>query len=416
MKNHLSVVSVFTSLVMLFAAATAVAAEKYERPTNRRVSDVLPAKMISGPHYRIRDPVVSYGYMHHFTVESDFGVFKVTGDGALRKLLKEIQAIAALRKIKESKAFADSIKHSATAPVRFGKHLITNPVDTITGLPKGVFRIFGNVTTAATEKHDPSEDSQIKQALFVSSWKRDYAHEMGVDVYSSNAVLQKELNSVGWAAAIGGLTVSAATLPASGTAGLVLKQMRTADSVNDALKEEPPARLRLINEKKLSAMGTSKDLIKRYLDHPAFTPHHDTILVAALARLKYVRGRDAFLESALSAQDEVAATFYMNIAQTIRGYHETVSPIRQISTMAGLTLALAKNGWVLIPFPLDHGVWTERADRIISHLRANYRAPGFTGIFELWVTGTLSPLARQQFELRGIKVVENADKRIEIID
>ena len=163
-------------------------------------------------------------------------------------------------------------------------------------------------------------------------------------------------------------------------------------------------------------LGTSKDLIKRYLDHPAFTPRHDTIIVAALARLMYVRGRDAFLESALSAQDEVAANFYMNIAQTIRGYHETVSPIRQISTMAGLTLAQAKNGWVLIPFPLDHGVWTERPERIFRHLKANYHAPGFTGIFELWVTGTLSPLARQQFELRGIKVVENADKRIEILN
>ncbi|MEC4687752.1 MAG: hypothetical protein VST64_05545 [Nitrospirota bacterium] len=84
--------------------------------------------------------------------------------------------------------------------------------------------------------------------------------------------------------------------------------------------------------------------------------------------------------------------------------------------MAGLTLAQAKNGWVLIPFPLDHGVWTERPERIFRHLKANYHAPGFTGIFELWVTGTLSPLARQQFELRGIKVVENADKRIEILN
>jgi hypothetical protein len=32
------------------------------------------------------------------------------------------------------------------------------------------------------------------------------------------------------------------------------------------------------------------------------------------------------------------------------------------------------------------------------------------------VTGTLSPLARQQLELRGLKVVENVDKRIEIMD
>ncbi len=69
-----------------------------------------------------------------------------------------------------------------------------------------------------------------------------------------------------------------------------------------------------------------------------------------------------------------------------------------------------------VDLPVDHGVWTERADRIISHLRANYRAPGFAGVFELWVTGTLSPLARQQLELRGLKVVENVDKRIEIMD
>lgn len=74
-------------------------------------------------------------------------------------------------------------------------------------------------------------------------------------MYSSNAVLQKELNSVGRAAAIGNLTVTAVTLPAQATPVTVLKQMRLADSVKNALKEEPPARLRLINQEKLLAMG-----------------------------------------------------------------------------------------------------------------------------------------------------------------
>ncbi len=70
----------------------------------------------------------------------------------------------------------------------------------------------------------------------------------------------------------------------------------------------------------------------------------------------------------------------------------------------------------MIAFPLDHGVWSERAERVVTHLVANYRDPKFNGKFELWVTGTLSPLARRQLTLLGFHVTENVDTRIEILD
>ena len=200
--------------LLLVTAASGAWAQEFELPANRSASQILPSELIAGPHYQIDDAVVSYGYMHRYTVVSDFGAFDVTGDSALRKLVREIHAIAALREIKQSEAFADSIKHAVKAPFSLGKKLITEPVDTLTGLPSGVFQVFGNIKESITMEHDPSEDARIKQALFVSSWKRDYAAEMGVDVYSSNKILQEELNSVGWAAAIGGLTVSAVTMPA----------------------------------------------------------------------------------------------------------------------------------------------------------------------------------------------------------
>ena len=77
--------------------------------------------MIKGPHYQIRDKVVSYGYMDHFTVDSDYGVFEVTGDGALRKLLKEINAIAVLRQIQGGAAYADALKTAGAMPLEFGE-------------------------------------------------------------------------------------------------------------------------------------------------------------------------------------------------------------------------------------------------------------------------------------------------------
>ena len=405
------------SVVLLVAGATGAEAAEYEVPKNRSVLQILPSAMVKGQHYSIREKVVSYGYLHHYTVDSDFGTFTVMGDGALRKLLKEIKAIAALKEVEQSKAYISAIGHAAKSPIRLGQKLIEDPVDTITGIPEGIFTIFGNVGRGITMKHDPSEDSRMKQILFVSSWKRDYAAQHGVDVYSSNKVLQKQLNKVGWGAALGGLSVSAATMAAGGaTAATAFSNVRMSDQLGEVLKAEPPPRVRLINEKKLSEVGISDDLAKRFLDHPHFTPRHDLVIVECLYRLGSARGRGAFLEAILSAQDEVAANFFMNTAETMRGYHLTVAPIVEITVIDGITIARTKKDSALMPFPLDHGVWSERAEQVIDYLKANYKSPGFNGKFELWVTGTVSPLARRQLERRGFEVVEDVDKRIDFMD
>ncbi len=59
-------------------------------------------------------------------------------------------------------------------------------------------------------------------------------------------------------------------------------------------------------------------------------------------------------------------------------------------------MARARNGRALIPFPLDHGVWSKRGSEVVNHLVTTYRAEtGFTGGFDFWVTGTVSALAQQ---------------------
>ena len=398
------------------AQISATGAEQFEVPVNRKASEILPAELLKGPNYQVRESVVSYGYMDHWIVDSDFGVFEVTGDGALRALIREIYAIAALEEISKGKAFADALLDSAKQPGEFAKKMITHPVDTVSALPKGVYRFFENVGTGITTKHDPSEDSRLQQALFVSSWKRHFAAQYGVDVYSSNKVLQEQLNKVGWASAVGQWGFSAALMPFGGTAALVIKNTRFVNGVAQILKEEPPSRLRIINNDKLSAMGIKKKLRKAFLDHPIYTPRQDTIIVAALADLKDSRGRHKFIEAALSAEDEVSATFFMNIAQTLQGYNETVSPIEDISLDSGVTIARAENGRALIPFPLDHGVWTERASDTIRHMKQTYEADGFQGNFDFWITGTVTPRAQNELASMGLEVNENVDEKIGFLD
>lgn len=406
---------------LLFASFTpcpapAAAAPGFEGPVNQRASDILPAQLLAGPHFRVRDKVVSYGYMHHYVVDSDYGVFEVTGDFALRKLIREIGAIAALAEVKRSQAYLDGIKAAAAQPIQFGANLLTDPVDTISGVPKGITRLFENVTTGLTTKADPSQDSKVKQMLAVSSNKRELAHRLGVDVYSSNSVLQRELNSVAWATALGSLTLSAALAPVGGPAVMAVSVTRTAQQVTELNREYPPERLREINEQKLLAMGIPSYLVSQYLDHPSYTPTHDTVIVMSLEALKGAKGRDLFLQQAITADDEETANFYMYVAETLRGLQQKGAGIQDIRVFGPLVFGKASNGTVLVPLPLDRGFWTERASRRVPAAIAAYKAasPGSRS-FEIWVTGTVSKLAKNEMAKLGAKVVEHSDKQIEFI-
>ena len=81
-----------------------------------------------------------------------------------------------------------------------------------------------------------------------------------------------------------------------------------------------------------------------------------------------------------------------------------------------LTVAQTKAGAALIPFALDYGVWTANADKLSQELKTNYRAPGFNGSFELWVSGTVSAKGKRELQARGFTVVEQVGGRIDIVD
>ena len=102
-------ISIAAALAIGIATLATASAQTFEVPSNRLASQILPANLISGPYHQVREDVISYGYMHHYTVDSEFGVFEVTGDGALRKLVNEFSAIASLQEFKLTDAFLESV-------------------------------------------------------------------------------------------------------------------------------------------------------------------------------------------------------------------------------------------------------------------------------------------------------------------
>lgn len=405
------VLTVACAIGLLVGRGSAADAQPYETPQPARAADVVPKGAVTGPHYKIRPVVPHDGYMYRFTVDSDYGAFEATGAGALRKLLAEIPAITALRSTKNLKAYGDGLKKSTTAPLSFVKNLATNPVDTLSGVPKGTYQIMENVGESVATARNPAQETRAQDAIKFSQWKRDHASRLGVDPYTANKVLQKELNAVAWAATLGDWTTSLVLLPVGGPGVSVVTGLSMSESVRNALKDEPPPRLRIINDDKLKAMGIPDDLRKQFLDQPHYTPTQSTIMTDALSGLGAARGREALLQAALSAEDEVMSAFFVNVAQLLRGYHATVSPVSNVRGVGKRLVVAESAGGAMIPLPVDHLLWTERVDQASASFKE-----GIPGKAQLWLTGTISAAARGQLQGRGFEIVEQANKRVPILD
>jgi len=415
---HRFLVVFFVSLVMLFSALSMPGAEEKEYdqlPVNRQATDILPADKIRGEHYQVLDAVTVQGNMDYYKVNSDYGFFEVTGDGLLKKRLKEIQAITVLQKIQGTDAFKKALQAAAMSPVKFGENMITDPVDTVSAIPKGVGQMFNNAYSSLSTKRQAGEDSSAEALAGLSKYKREYAYNLGVDVYSSNPAFQKELNKVAWAASAGSLTFSAAMAPL-GAAGAVISYSKFGNDVSVYLRDNPPSQIRRNAQDKLSSMRISNADIKKFLENKSFTPRHTVVIVASLTQMRATHGRDAFIRYVSTAIDEEQANFMMNVAQILRGYHEKVSPVKEITINSGFVMARAQNNSVLIPLPIDYGVWTEKAEKILTNMITTYKSPAGKAQFELWLTGIASPLAKKGVEALGIGLTEYADKKLEFVD
>jgi hypothetical protein len=83
----------------------------------------------------------------------------------------------------------------------------------------------------------------------------------------------------------------------------------------------------------------------------SFSPWHDTIIAVCLFQMQGTKGRDKSLGYILSAQDEVGANFFQQMAETLRGYYEKASPLVEIHTVAGLFAAQARSWRRVDPVP-----------------------------------------------------------------
>ncbi|GJL77837.1 MAG: hypothetical protein NPINA01_08260 [Nitrospinaceae bacterium] len=377
----------------------------YENPPILKASQYLPPELFKSKHHRVDEKVDTFGFTNRYRIHTDYFIMDIQGDDTLRKRVQEAHALAAMEELKKTKEFGKAAKNAATAPFSFAKNLVTSPVDTVASVPRGLWRYITRVGEMVQGNREEAEDNVGKELIGFSESKRKLAYQLGVDVYSTNQALQSELNSIAWAAYSGGLVVSLAMTPVR-----VLSLTKSSSRVNQILRDNAPEDLRKINREKLQKMVSREGLIEKFLEHPYYSPRHESILVDALYTMNGTRDIDKFIYRAGSAESFEDAFLFQRIAELLAEYNENISPIKEfvIGPTRGLPMAVTQDNKLVMALLVDYGVWSRPAAEWIQELaEANHRVDPNRKI-ELWITGTLSTLAKGEIEALGIAVTENA--------
>jgi len=388
---------------LLFLSAPLLAQDFEEPP-------VLRASAILRPEFalNVREAVPTYGGRNGYMIDSAFGTFEADGNAMLVRRVREVAAIKHLREVSRTDQFKGALEAAAKSPVAAAKGLVEHPVSTLSGVPKGVWKFMnragqGIKERAAGRERSEYEDSNAAQLIGFSKAKRDVALQLGVDPYSSNEALQRELNSVSWAAYAGKMTFTLATAPIGGGAGVALTATGVTTTFEQALRDQSPADLRLANLKRLLAMSVDRADAEAFLNNPAFSPSVQTALVLHLDALAGVANRASFIRLA-SEQSTVEgdALFFCETTRILAQLHSGGRTIARLDTLDILPVALATDGNVVVALEWDYAAWTQNAANFIAQLKAVKIGGQAPAGYVIALSGDASPLAQQKLKDAGI--------------
>jgi hypothetical protein len=325
----------------------------------------------------------------------------------LRVRLREIDALAAMEAMSTTKEFASAAGRALASPFVATWNVITNPVDTILGVPRSAWEKIQRTSDLARGDRGKLEDSAFKELIGFERKKRQIAAELGVDPYSSNKVLQRSLNRFAWAAYAGELP--SMFVPFTGYREKTAAEVDATEAgrVQEILRRYSPEDLDRLNRIELAVMGTPKSLGDRFIHHPWYSPRHETVVVDNLAALDLAENRPAFIEAAVTAESEEDAHLYLRTAELMRRYSDGVEHIDRIVAIEGIVTGLAADGTLVVPLAADHALWSPATSELVAKAA---RTPPELEVRRrrLLLSGTLSPLARAKIEGLGVDVVEKA--------
>jgi hypothetical protein len=389
----------------------------FEQPPVLNVTQLIPAKLLTGQGFRVEEQVPTDGVMGTYTLIADketfgenAGTYQVRSREMAELRLSEIPAIIKLDETSKTGTFIKSMASTAVQPLESAGQMVMNPVDTVTGLPSGVGRLFDRVGSGVGRMWDSEpvpgtggEQEGIGDAtrdiLGYEQERRALAKKLGVDPYTTNPVLSKKLDEIAttaFRARVGVNTAISVFVPAS----IILTGVRTMDTL---VWDTPRGDLIVRVENRLQELKVSPTQKSLFLNNPALPSSLQVAIVENLARLTDVRGRSQVVILAGTAATESQSRFLATSLRMLAEYHEKKKPLTAVAA-PGPLVGRDRDNTLVLPAPVDYLSWTERVASFAT-------SPAFLAMPQrtLWLAGLMSPRAKQGFAANGWTIHDGKD-------
>ena len=110
-------------------------------------------------NFTVQNPVPIYFGSNQYTIDSDYGVFTADGNAMLMRRVAEIQGIAALQAMSQTSEFAQAAAQAAETPLNVAQDLVTNPLPTISSVPRGILGFLNQAGQAVKEVAEGNQPS-----------------------------------------------------------------------------------------------------------------------------------------------------------------------------------------------------------------------------------------------------------------
>jgi hypothetical protein len=367
-------------------------------------ADILPADLLSGPHYDVEHNVFNDGYMNRYTINSSYGKMYVVSTAKLHKRIHEIKVIAEIEKIEEDEEFVEGIVEKGADVVDGVEQIITSPIDTLGNTISGVGKIFARAGENLTEQARSDQEDRLADLSGFSKTKRDYAKELNVDVYSRNTILQDKLDNLTEAGYAGNLlaavTIGALTGPVTSASGVT-------ELMDKVIADSAPPDLRKMNREKLEQMGVIEATADAFVANSSYSPREQTILVNALSEMKTTLGREQFIEAATDA-DHYDVTYFRQVqAEMYAQHNRDIAPLKTFIGLGPFLAAVTDDNVVVLNLPMDYMLWTDDMATAMQLLNEYVNNLFWVEQKKVYFTGSVSPLARKNITNYGWEIIDN---------
>jgi hypothetical protein len=411
MKTTMAALAV-AAITLMGGAVAAQAPSGYETEPVFNAKDLATPELLKGPHFTVDPKVPVKGFIERFTIQSSYGTFQASGLRMLPIRVNEVEALAKLDDLSKTKEFAEAAGKALARPVTSTVNMLVHPVDTITGFPDGVARLFDRIKLGSERVYEAATAPGASggeraaeaskrvgmatiNAIGFEKERRDLAKSLGVDPYTTNEVLSEKLTDAAWVAFSGRFIIQTATsilVPYS-------MAMSAVTITNSSIYDTPPGDL--VNNATVifGGTGASEAQVQALVQNPQYSLSVLTGLAMGVQRLQGVQGLDALVNFAAAAKTQDECRFAAGAANMLARYHEAVAPMAQVSA-PGPIIGRTAGGALVLPLPVDYIPWTERVATATK--RPDFQATEKV----LFLSGRVSPLAQKELAARGWKIYE----------